>query len=124
MYIDNVKINALIDSGSTHCIIGPRLLNLVPRVKSRLRELQLPARATAVNGSEITYPAEVVLKVKIDEYEESVKAYYSPTLAYELVLGFNFLRSARFAVNFNDLRIQKPTIHVIIIPVWNQEVKR
>lgn len=119
VYLENVKVNALIDSGCTHCIIGEKLFNLVPELKSKLEKLKLPTEATAVNGSKIRYPAKISLDIKLEQYEGRINAYYSPILDYELVLGYNFLKSAGLKVDFKNMKISKPKTIVVRMPKDN-----
>ena len=101
-----IAIEALLDSGVNHSIIGPALLNIVPDLKGKLVPVNKAVMARAVNGSTIAYKQEVTISVEIDGQQYEVKAYYSPLLPYHLVLGYDFLQKAKMTINFGQLQVR------------------
>ena len=76
--IDDVQLEALLDSGANHSIIGPTLLNLVPNLKEDLKKVAEEVSARTVNGNSVVYKYEMNLNIKIEDVSYEVHAYFSP----------------------------------------------
>ena len=105
VYIGKTRVPVLIDSGATLCMVGDTLFNLVPELKNQIKPLQNPVIATAINGSSLTYDGCLDLVIRIDENSYKVHALYSPKVAYNVVLGFDFLKSNNINFDFNNQRV-------------------
>ena len=67
-------------------------MNVEPQVKAR-----------TVNGSLITYSHEISMTITIDGEEQDLNAYYSPLLAYDIILGYKFLKSTKCIIKFGKI---------------------
>ena len=125
--IDDIQLEALLDSGANHSIIGPTLLNLVPKLKEDLKEVAEEVSARTVNGNSVVYKYEINLNIKIEDVSYEVHAYFSPTLPYHMILGYDFLKEARLTVNFGELIVQPQKTYLYLLPrilPWTPAVKQ
>ena len=99
-------VKTLIDSGATHCMVGPNFFRLCPELRQQLYALKQEVRATAINGSKVVYPACIEFEVDINGQQHEVYALYSKAVSYNLVLGLDFLRDNDIQFSFKDMKIQ------------------
>ena len=85
--MDNVKICVLIDSGATHSIVGPSMIQKLPKLKENLKTVEPQVSAKGVNGTLITYEKEITFKLTIEEEDFETYAYYSPILNISMTDG-------------------------------------
>ena len=111
--IDDIQLEALLDSGANHSIVGPTLLNLVPKLKEDLKEVAEEVSARTVNGNSVVYKYEINLNIKLEDVSYEVHAYFSPTLPYHMILGYDFLKEARLTINFGELIVQPQKTYVV-----------
>ena len=114
--IDSIQFGALVDSGATHSIIGPGLIKKLPKLVTYLQPVDSKVIAKTVNGGFITYAQELTFPLLIQGQTWEIRAYYSPILNYDLIIGYDFLKKAKLTVNFGNLDIQPPREYVIKAP--------
>ena len=93
------KVPALIDSGATHCMIGES----IPELKEKLEWFHSEVNATAINGSDISFPASPDFIVSVEGKEFAIHALFSPKVSYDSVLGYDFLRNIGCIINFDKV---------------------
>ena len=111
--IKDTQVEALLDSGANHSIVGPSLFKRLPELKELLQPIHLKVSARAVNGSTITYNKEIALEINIQDFKYNIVAYYSPLLPYNVVLGYDFLKKAKMTINFGAMSVQPQQIYVL-----------
>ena len=96
-------ILALIDSGATHSIVGKTFFHKLPHFKKKLVYFRNEVNATAINGSKVSYPAFIDFDIDIEGTKFAVHALYSREVSYDVVLGFDFLSSHSFTIDFKQI---------------------
>ena len=107
MKIDNVDISALLDSGSTQCLVGPELLKKIPNAKSSLQKLDNPITGVTANGEKFMCKFQIVMNMVLSGRDVPVTALYSETLNYPLIFGYNFLSENKILIDFENLTLMK-----------------
>ena len=105
-YIEGKPIEALIDSGATQCMVGPKLFSLVPETKKQLTNISPPIVATAVNGQRIKFEKCLKISMNLDGEEVPVTALYSEEMVYPFIIGYSFLRENKLMIDFDNLTIR------------------
>ena len=62
------NIKALVDTGSTSCLVGPELFDVVPELKFDVNSLMQPALAETINGDKIPLSKKVTLKWEVKRF--------------------------------------------------------
>ena len=116
MQINDQTVRVLIDSGSTECFAGPELINALPEGQKALYDLPQPMIGTVANGQRFDCSKAVNLDIKIGSDVVPVTAYFSDTLKYPLIIGYNVLSQKKLVVDFESLSIfRKPDTQVKLL---------
>lgn len=103
------ELPVLIDSGATDCLAGPKLLEYIPEAKEHLKRLTQPTMGTVANGKQFKCEQSISFNFKIDGDVVPITAFYSDTINFPLIIGYNILASNRLIVDFETLEITRKT---------------
>ena len=112
----DISVEALLDSGANHSIVGPCLFDQIPSLKQNLKEVKQNLSARAINGTYTTYKQEIHITIIAEGHQYGIKAYYSPVLPYNIILGYNFLKKAKMIINFGKRCVYPQQDHVLKVP--------
>ena len=105
--IENVDICALVDSGSTQCLVGPELLEKIPLAKESLQTLENPITGITASGDKFECKHQMFMDIVLNRKKVPVTALYSETLNYPLIIGYNFLSENKIVVDFENMTLMQ-----------------
>ena len=94
-------VRALVDSGATRSFAGAAGLKLFV-LEGIAHQKVSPRRCILANGQVHMVDEAVTFKAKLRGREAQIQAYVMPHLAEDIILGMEFLRSARMVIDFYD----------------------
>jgi len=105
LFSDEMKFQALIDSGSMRSLITTKCLNELKDAKLVKSEHKLKAQLTAVNGQTIAVRKTVSLHFKIHKYSWTHDFWVVASLPFEVILGYNIMKHTRMHIDSANERV-------------------
>ena len=105
MRIGALTYSALVDSGSMHTYMGEKTISSLPVGEQNL----IPSVASLADGSRATIKGKVPLDIRIGSIFRSLEARFMPCLAYDCILGMDFLKDFQFVISFDTTIWSLPT---------------
>ena len=96
MQIGALAYSALVDSDSMHTYMGEKTLSSMQINKQNL----IPSVARLADSSRATIRGKVPLDIQIGSIIRSSEAHLMPCLAYDCILGMDFLKNFQFVMSF------------------------
>ena len=100
IYHNNNPVYALLDSGSTISLAGPKLFRQFPYLMSRLQQCE--EKGLTVCDSAFVFSGKINFMFTMGNKDFTVTLKYLDTMPYPVLLGSDFLNSAGVSLNFKE----------------------
>lgn len=102
VFVHDIKILALVDSGSNNCILGSLGFSLLRKLNLQINYDSILNVSTA-DGTIQDYLGYVNLPITLNNISREIKVLIIPSVVHELILGVDFLRLFKIKADFDNL---------------------
>jgi hypothetical protein len=102
IFVENIKILALVDSGANNCILGSSGFSLLQKLNLQIHYDTILNVSTA-DGQIQDYLGYIKVPIKLNNICHTVKVLVIPSVIHELILGIDFLKLFKIKADFENL---------------------
>ena len=112
--IGNMKVSALLDTGSSINLISKYLYDRIPGSCKSLIDTNLQSLITLANNSQVNVEGQCHVKVKLGKYGEKhrIPVYVISETSHPFILGTEFMNAKKITLNFADRQVSSTSCTV------------